>query len=77
MSELKMCVYCEHCEHEEGRMYSTWTGWQSGYYSCQCNHFSYKEEAYEGWALRAMTCPDYELSHKVQEEIKKIKDNQK
>ncbi len=70
MSEIKMCVYCEHCNHEEGYMVSEITGWQEGSYSCDKKHFSYEWEEMDGWALRAMDCPDYELSHKVQKELK-------
>ena len=70
--EIKMCVYCEYCEHEEGYMVSEITGWQEGSYGCNKGHLGYEsEDDIEGWALKAMDCSDYELSHKVQKELDK------
>ena len=71
MSDIKMCVFCEKCEHEEGINYGGQTGYQEGYYKCTAGHFGYEGEELDGWALRAMDCPDYELSYKVQEELNK------
>lgn len=68
--EIKMCVYCEHCEHEDGIDYGGQTGYQEGSYHCSKRHFSYEPEELDGWALRAMDCPDYELSAAVKKELK-------
>ena len=66
-TEIRMCIFCEHCDHEEGYMVSEVTGWQEGSYSCNKKHFYYGgENLDDGWTLKAMNCPDYNLKKEIQ-----------
>ena len=75
--QIKMCVYCEHCEREYASV--TASGPKAGdhvpaHYKCRQDYFDYAyDDIYGAWILKAMTCPDYELSHKVIEELEKMK----